>query len=155
MNNSNKTIYDYQKQLQTYQYDINLLKKRVLELERIQDQIIISKSSEASTQMQGSNTDKEININSNNNAEINIQHNHILDINKNNLGDLDALYFFDKVDPRPRSSSFSKLIPRLELNNNQEVKSRVTVTISNQNKIKKDTCGILNNNSFFKNIYKK
>lgn len=167
MSNSSKAIYDYQNQILSHQHDISLLKKRVLELEKIQEQMIISKSSDASTQMQGSNTtDKEININSNsnnnnynnnNNAEINIQHNHILDLNKNNLGDLDALYFFDKVESHPRSSSFSKLIPRLELNsnNNQEVKSKVTVTINNQNKI--NNSGLLNNNTYLKtkNIYKK
>ena len=52
----------------------------------------------------------------NENKEKNEQYNKIRNINANNLDDLDALYFWDKVEMKPqRSYSTGKVIPYLPL----------------------------------------
>lgn len=87
------------------------MRNRILELERVHEQVI-SKSTDNSTQVQEScGTEKEIN-----NIINNAQHNKVIDLNKKNLGDLDALYFLDKVHIN-RNSSFSnsRNIPKLNL----------------------------------------
>ena len=54
----------------------------------------------------------------NENKERNEQYNKIRNINANNLDDLDALYFWDKVEMKPkRSYSTGKVIPYLPIIN--------------------------------------
>lgn len=96
---------------QSLQNEIMQLRNRIIELERVHEQVI-SKSTENSTQIQESCGTENDNISLINNA----QHNKVININKKNLGDLDALYFLDKVKIN-RTSSFSnsRNIPLLNL----------------------------------------
>ena len=63
----------------------------------------------------------------------------IINLNKNNLCDLDALYFFDKVEMSPAKSASSKNIPILKLginlnnNNNNNRNNKITNLINNNN----------------------
>ena len=49
--------------------------------------------------------------------------NKIMNINKSNLNDLDALYFFDKVDMTINQSSPTQIIPILPLNKTLNIKT--------------------------------
>lgn len=59
----------------------------------------------------------------------------IINLNKNNLSDLDALYFFDKVEMSPAKSASSKNIPILKLgiNLNNNRNNKITNLINNNN----------------------
>ena len=59
---------------------------------------------------------KDYNINIKYSDKNNEQFQKIIKINENNLDDLDALYFFDKIDMKPkRALSCDKIIPFLPI----------------------------------------
>ena len=87
----------------------------------------------------------------------------IYNLNKNNLGDLDALYFFDKIEIIHKRS-ISQNIPELKLKKDEDIMKNLTNNKFNKNKIihhisnKSENIIIENNNnnknnfSNFKNI---
>lgn len=92
---------------------------------------VMTSSSEGSahTNIPISSNDKDmvIECNTNNNEanqeQINQTNIKIMNINKSNLNDLDALYFFDKVDMTINQSSPTQIIPILPLNKTLNIKT--------------------------------
>ena len=79
----------------------------------------------------------------------------IYNLNKNNLGDLDALYFFDKIEIIHKRS-ISQNIPELKLKKDEDIMKNLTNNKFNKNKIihhisnKSENIIIENNNNYSK-----
>ena len=79
----------------------------------------------------------------------------IYNLNKNNLGDLDALYFFDKIEMKHKRS-ISHNIPELKLKKDEDIMKNLTNNKVNKNKIihhisnKSENIIIENNNNYSK-----
>ncbi len=81
-----------------------------------------------------SNTNHNINSNENENLivfEKGSINEKILNLNKSNLGDLDALYFFDKIEMKHKRS-FSQNIPFLKLKKEENIKISVKKNKNNK-----------------------
>jgi uncharacterized coiled-coil protein SlyX len=73
---------------------------------------------------------KDYNINIKCSDKNNEQFQKIIKINENNLDDLDALYFFDKIDMKPkRALSCDKIIPFLQINMVMKMKMKLIIII--------------------------
>ena len=78
----------------------------------------------------------------------------IYNLNKNNLGDLDALYFFDKIEIKHKRS-FSQNVPELKLKKDDDIMKNITNNKVNNKNIhhisnKSENIIIENNNNYSK-----
>jgi len=129
--NSNKIIKEKQKQLENLQRKINSLEKGINKKNIIQNQKI--------------NNIKQINLNIGEkdikNSDQNIK---IFELNKKNVEDLDALYFYDKIkDNKKRAVSIPKIvIKQREEEPNEEEEEEDEYEEMNQTVICSNICGI-------------
>lgn len=116
-----KNLLSKEEIINKYNKEIELLRKKIG---------VMSSSSEGSahTNIPISSNDKDmvIDLSTNNNEanqeQINQTNIKIMNINKSNLNDLDALYFFDKVDMTINQSSPPQIIPILPLSKTLNIK---------------------------------
>ena len=129
--NSNKIIKEKQKQIENLQRKISSLEKGINKKNIIQNQKI--------------NNIKQINLNiGENDIKKNDQNLKIFELNKKNVGDLDALYFYDKIkDNKKRAVSIPKIIiKQKEEEQNEEEEEEDENDEMNQTVICSNICGI-------------
>ena len=131
--NSNKIIKEKQKQIENLQRKISSLEKGINKKNIIQNQKI--------------NNIKQINLNiGENDIKKNDQNLKIFELNKKNIGDLDALYFYDKIkDNKKRAVSIPKIIIKQkeeEQNEEEEEEDEYENDEMNQTVICSNICGI-------------
>ena len=112
----------------------------------------MSLETDANTNHITSNENEYINIKNFEKGSVNEK---IFNLNKNNLGDLDALYFFDKIEIKHKRS-FSQNVPELKLKKDEDIMKNLTNNKANKNKIihhisnKSENIIIENNNNYSK-----
>ena len=131
--NSNKIIKEKQKQIENLQRKISSLEKGINKKNIIQNQKI--------------NNIKQINLNiGEKDIKKNDQNLKIFELNKKNVGDLDALYFYDKIkDNKKRAVSIPKIIIKQkeeEQNEEEEEEDEYENDEMNQTVICSNICGI-------------
>lgn len=130
----NQKIEEFQKKLKDSEKKIKLLQKENLELK-------VEKKNEIKDNINNSKNDLN-NLKKKENYENDEQNIKVFKLNEQNLNDLDALYFFDKVNMKIKRS-YSKRIPLIPIEEDSEGNNKRKKTFSKK-------INDINNNNFIK-----
>ena len=130
----NQKIEEFQKKLKDSEKKIKLLQKENLELK-------VEKKNEIKDNINNSKNDLN-NLKKKENYENDEQNIKVFKLNEQNLNDLDALYFFDKVNMKIKRS-YSKRIPLIPIEEDSEGNNKRKKTFSKK-------INDINNNNFLK-----